>query len=138
MEQIVRVLVVEDERAFLLDAVKKIEETDNNFCVIETAINGLDALEKVECLKPDVIFTDVKMPLMDGVELLKKLREDNNDIPVVIVSGFSDYGYLKQAVTLSATDYLLKPLRKDELIPLLNRIKLDLKGKFLFIAKIIY
>ena len=128
MHQMIRVLVAEDERVFLLNTVSKIEQADPDFCVIETAINGKDALEKTLQLKPDVIFTDVKMPVMDGLEFLRALRDRNIRTPVIMISGYSDFDFLRQAVTLSATDYLLKPLREDELAKLLKKLKLNLQG----------
>lgn len=120
---IIRVFVVEDEPAILKNIIKKIEDADPDFKVVETAINGQEALKKIFRESPDIVFTDIRMPVMNGLELLGYLRGSFQDLPVVLVSGYSDFEYMKQAISFSAQEYLLKPVRAEEMKELLARIK---------------
>ena len=94
-EPMIRALVVEDEPMILKYIVKKINELDKGFEVIDTAINGQEALKKIYELRPDVVYTDIRMPVMDGIALVKNLRVSFPDMPVVILSGYSDFEYMQ-------------------------------------------
>jgi len=72
---------------------------------------------------PDVVFSDIKMPEMDGIELIARLQEMNPSILCVIVSGYSDFEYTRAAIRNNAVDYLLKPVNAEELAALLTRLE---------------
>jgi two-component system, response regulator YesN len=82
---------------------------------VETARNGVAALELAEAVKPDIVLTDVRMPKMDGLELTKKLRETQPECKVIFISGYSDKEYLKTAINLKAVSYIEKPLNVEEI-----------------------
>ena len=109
------VIVAEDEELLLNNLVHKIEKADPDFQVIGTAQTGAQALSLVEQMSPDVVFTDIKMPVMDGITLLTRIRDQFPFTKFVITSGFSDFEYAKKAITLKVSDYLLKPVDPDEL-----------------------
>lgn len=117
------VVVAEDEELLLNNLVKKIEKADEEFEVVGTAQTGDRAYELVESLDPDVIITDIRMPVMDGISLLTKVREQYPLTKFVITSGFSDFEYARSAINLKVSDYLLKPVDPDELSDILLRIK---------------
>ena len=123
------VIVAEDEELLLNNLVHKIEKADPEFQVIGTAQTGAQALTLVEQLSPDVVFTDIKMPVMDGITLLTKIRDQFPFTKFVITSGFSDFEYAKKAITLKVSDYLLKPVDPDELQNVLLKIKQELQIK---------
>ena len=109
---------------------------DWNCCGFEIAYeaqNGKAAWETIEKEKPDLVITDVKMPVMDGLELLSCIKKEYPIIRIIVLSGYNDFDYVKCAMRYGAVDYLLKPVDEDELIELLKRIKneidLEIKSK---------
>lgn len=104
------VIVAEDEELLLTNLVQKIQKADPDFQVAGTAQTGDQALALVEKLSPDLVITDIRMPVMDGITLLTKVREQFPFTKFIITSGFSDFEYAKKAITLKVSDYLLKPL----------------------------
>ena len=73
-------------------------------------MNGKQGLEIVREKNPDVILTDIRMPVMDGLQMLQELRNENNDTSAVILSGYEDFEYARSAMKLGVSDYILKPL----------------------------
>lgn len=120
------VLVVEDEPIILQDTVNEISNSDTNFQVIATATNGCDALSLYKELQPDLVITDIRMPIMDGLQLVEEVLELNPSQQIVILSGYNDFEYAQRGIKLGIKDYLLKPLDIDELIMLLNRLEKSL------------
>lgn len=119
------VIVAEDEELLLNNLVLKVGKADSDFQVIGTAQTGEQALALVEKMHPDLLITDIRMPVMDGIALLTKVRSQFPFIKFIITSGFSDFEYAKKAITLNVSDYLLKPIDPDELKTALNKIKRD-------------
>ena len=119
----VRICVAEDEPKILHNIVKKIEASGSEYVVVGTAITGRDALESVRTHHPDVLFTDIVMPMMDGLSLIACVKEIRPDIHVVIVSGYDDFDYARQALRFGVDDFLLKPLRADPLRETLRKIR---------------
>lgn len=89
--------------------------------VVAEASDGEYGYQLITSLRPDIIISDIKMPHLDGIELLKKLRGEKNNAKVIIISGFDDFMYTKSAIQLKANDYLLKPIRPEELNEQLER-----------------
>ena len=107
------VIVAEDEELLLNNLVHKIEKADPDFQVIGTAQTGAQALSLVEQMSPDVVFTDIKMPVMDGITLLTRIRDQFPFTKLVITSGFSDFEYAKKAITLIRTNSGMYSLRSN-------------------------
>lgn len=82
---------------------------------LDEAMNGKQAIEKIQTVCPDIIITDMKMPGMDGIGLLEVLGREYPDIPVIVLSGYQDFMYTRQAIKAKAIEYLLKPVDEDEL-----------------------
>lgn len=117
------VFLADDEIWVQIGLKKLIEKSEQPFRVIGEASNGVTTLEAVEEKKPDVLFTDIRMPGLGGIELLKKIREKNLDIKVVIISGYAEFEYAQKAVQMSAFDYLLKPVQQEKLDDVLRRLQ---------------
>lgn len=117
-----RTLVVEDEPYILAHLARKIESLDSRFQVVAKARHGLDALKIATQLEPDVVFSDVYMPRMDGIALSKELRALPKPPIVVIVSGFRDFDYAREAMRNGVQNYLLKPISDEELRGVLHEI----------------
>lgn len=122
-EKIIRTLVVEDEKRIAEGICAKIEELDSDFVVVGQALNGKEALEKIESLHPHVIFTDIAMPEMDGMELSRQIRKISPNTIIVIISGYSDFTYAQQSIRYGVFNYLLKPLQEDMLLETMFDIK---------------
>lgn len=103
------VIVVDDEEDIRHGIVRSIAWECLGFHVIGEAANGLRAVSLIEALAPDVVLTDIRMPGMDGVELMRYVRENHPQTQVVILSGYSDFTYMQSAIEHNAATYLLKP-----------------------------
>ena len=124
-----KVIVADDEKLIAKNIARRIEESSEAFRVIARAGSGTEALEQARELLPDVVFSDIKMPEMDGVELIAVLRKEHPSMLCVIVSGYSDFEYMKAAIQNSAVDYLLKPVNPEELKHLLQRLEATLLAR---------
>jgi two-component system response regulator YesN len=118
-----RIVIADDEEYVRELVAKNINQSQSEFEVVGKAENGLHAMELVLSSKPDILITDISMPFMDGLELIRKIQELDQSIKTVIISGYDDFSYAKQALTLGVTDYLLKPFLPSELFEVLNKIK---------------
>ena len=116
------VMVVEDEPIILQDTVQEINDSELGFQVKWTAYNGQDALEIIKRERPDVIFTDIRMPIMSGMEFIENVRKIYPSLHIVLLTGFSEFDYARQAIQFQVEDYLLKPLDADELRSILQKI----------------
>lgn len=120
-------IIVDDESGTHLLLKDAIEKLIGGFKVIGTFLNGAEAVEYLENNNNvDVILTDIKMPLMDGIELCKYVYENYSQTKMVIISGYSDFNYAKQAFKYNVTDYLLKAVDIKELAGVLKKIKSEL------------
>jgi two-component system response regulator YesN len=118
----VSLMVVDDEH-LVRQGIRHLLKDVPEFEVIATAENGRRAVEMASELNPEIILMDVRMPVMDGLEALERIRGTNPLSKVVILSGHSDFQYAQQALKLGASDYLLKPVSPDDLLAVLRRLK---------------
>jgi two-component system, response regulator YesN len=110
-----KVLIVDDEPLILNGIESIVNWEEMGLVIIGKALDGTKAIKIVENEKVDIIITDIKMPVMDGLELICKIRDKGFNIKFIILSGFNDFEYVKKAITLGIENYLLKPINKDEL-----------------------
>ncbi|MFI3214078.1 MAG: response regulator [Eubacteriales bacterium] len=123
------IVVAEDEELLLNNLIQKIENTKLNFKIIGKAQTGKTALKLVEELSPDILITDIKMPVMTGLELIEQVYQQFPFIKSIIVSGFSDFSYAKTALKFGVSNYLLKPIDPDELYQTLESLSITLTSK---------
>ncbi len=111
-----RVMIVDDE-PFIRQGLKQlIEASKFNYKVVTEAENGFEALEILRSNRVDLIFADIKMPGMTGLELIERIRKENlSDAHIVVLTGFADFEFARKAMRLKVTDYLLKPIQTAEL-----------------------
>ncbi len=117
-----RVIVVDDERIALKYICSIIEKKCPDYEVVATAEEGMEALQKVEEYQPDLVISDIKMPLMSGIDLVAEIHERHPDIYAVIVSGYSDFEYARSMMKLGVSDYILKPVVPSEMVKTLEKI----------------
>ena len=120
---LLRIMIVEDEPPInrLLQAL--IEACGSEYRIVASAYNGQEALDMIEEVQPDVVFTDVKMPCMDGLELTKQLHARCVGTLVVVISGYGDYQTVRAMLQQDVFDYLLKPVQPNVLNNLLQQIE---------------
>jgi two-component system, NarL family, response regulator DesR len=117
----IRVIIAEDQ-ALVRGALSALLELEGDIEVIFQAQNGLEALEQVRELLPDVILTDIEMPKMTGLELALEIKKHNLKTKVVIVTTFARAGYLRRALEAGATGYLLKDAPAADLAEAVRRV----------------
>jgi two-component system response regulator YesN len=116
------ILIVDDEAPIKRSLMKIIEKELQQLRVVSMADNGLEALGKIEELLPDLVISDVRMPVMDGMQLSRAIRARGYQTEIVMVSGYNEYAYLREALQQGVTDYLLKPVDPHEVALTLRRV----------------
>jgi two-component system response regulator YesN len=116
------ILLVEDEHAIRAGLKKLVEEVIQGFEVKWVAGNGKEAMDMLCGQVPDVLITDIRMSEWNGLQLIERLREKSSDLLVLLISGYSDFEYAKQAIRLGVLGYLLKPVDRVELTQYLSKI----------------
>lgn len=125
-EYCINVIVVEDEKLIAKNIAKHIEQDNPHFKVTNIFSNGADAWEHINEQPPQVVITDISMPIMDGIELVKRISESKNFIHCIILTGYADFTYAQSAVRYGVSDYLLKPVNSEELHQTLKKIELEI------------
>lgn len=119
----IKVVVAEDEPVIRAGLAAKIQEIDPDFLVVAEAEDGRAALEEVRTHRPQVVLTDIKMPVMDGMELIRQICLRHPTVKIVILSGYSDFTYTQQAIRYGVFNYLLKPVDEEALWDVLVSLK---------------
>lgn len=117
-----KVLIVEDEEMIRQGIVLTVDWAALDCVVVAEAANGVEALAAVDQWHPGLIITDLKMPQMDGIQLLTRLREQGNEAYVIILTAYDDFSYVQSALRLGAVDYLLKPFHDGDLESAVQRV----------------
>lgn len=104
-----KVLIVDDELLIRKGIIHSINWEKEGFQIIGEATNGEEALDLIETYRPHIVITDMVMPVMDGVELTKAIKEDYPQIEIIILSSFGDFDYVRSTFQLGISDYILKP-----------------------------
>jgi len=114
---------VDDEEIELEMMRDIIRWEDMGIYVVGTAVNGKDAMEKIQVIQPDIVLTDIQMPMMNGIELAKQVTAQFDWIKIVFLTGHDEFTYVKTALNVGAVGYLLKPLDLDEIDSVMLRVK---------------
>lgn len=124
-----KLLVVDDEYLVTDYVITLIQRNFKDIDIVGTASTGREAIEKAISLKPDIVFMDINMPGIDGIEAIKQIKETNNDIFFVILTAYEYFDYAKEALNLGVFEYLLKPINKAKLIDTINNLKVAIDKK---------
>lgn len=119
----INVIIVEDEPAIARGLSLLITQNYCDFQVLALCRNGKDGLQKILELKPDLIFTDISMPIMNGLDMIQELRSQKIQTHCVILTGYAEFEYARTAITLGVSDYLLKPISLDTLDRILTSFR---------------
>lgn len=111
-----RKLLIVDDEWLITDSLRSLEEWgERNIEVVGTAASGVEALAWLDKTALDMVITDIRMPDMDGLELLRQIYQRSPQIDVIIISGYEEFAYAKTALSYQAKGYILKPIDTDEL-----------------------
>jgi two-component system response regulator YesN len=120
-----KLMIVDDEPIILAGIRDMIEIENTAFTKIVTANDGIDALEKMAYFSPDLIITDIQMPEMDGLTLIREAQKKNVS-RFIILSGYDEFTYAREGIRLQVKEYLLKPINQLELAGLLKKIAIEI------------
>lgn len=118
----ISVFLVEDEFVVREGMKKNVNWADGNIKFLGEAADGELAYPLIQKLKPDIVITDIKMPFMDGLDLSRLIRKELPKTKIVILSGYGDFDYAKQAIGIGVTDYLLKPISPEKLLDAVRHV----------------
>lgn len=122
-------MILEDEPPIARSIKNFIEAANPLFKVVSCVYDGIEALPILESVKPDVIFTDIRMPVMDGITLISHIRETMPETIIVILSGYQEFEYARKSIQFGVFDYLLKPISVNILTSLLEKIAIEVQTK---------
>lgn len=119
----IRVFLVEDEMIIRNGVKRSIDWEKEGYEFVGEASDGELAYPLILKEKPDILITDIRMPFMDGLELSRLVKEELPDIKILILSGYDEFQYAKEAIKIGVTDYLLKPISQAQLLEALEQVK---------------
>lgn len=123
MYSLTKVLLVDDERLIRQGIIHYIDWTEKGFELIGEASNGKQALQIISENKPDIIITDIVMPVMNGIDFIEKVKKLYPEIGIIVLSSYGDFDYVRNTFKNGVTDYILKPeLSSDNLLQALERV----------------
>mgnify|MGYP006268366381 CR=1 FL=1 len=122
-----RLVVVEDEKWVRRAIIDEIDWQEGSFSLVGETSNGPDALTMCRNTRPDIVLSDIRIPGFDGLELISRISKELPMTRFVIISGHDEFDYARRAIRLGVTDYLLKPVRQREVMPILISIRNDLR-----------
>lgn len=123
-----RLMVVDDEDIVRRSLIKNIRWADYNFEVVADAASVKEALEKIEIYKPDLLITDIKMPEISGLELIKACKDRAPKLVTIILSAYDDFSYAQYALYYGVSGYLLKPIEKQALDELMHKVLREIRN----------
>ncbi|HOJ10449.1 MAG TPA: response regulator [Clostridiales bacterium] len=118
-----KVFIADDESMVVKSLKASIKWSEYGFEIVGEAYNGIEAYNEITSLKPDIVFTDIRMPGINGLELIKKVREENINTCFVVISGYAEFAYVQKALNYGALGFCLKPFDENEIIGVLNKAK---------------
>lgn len=123
------VIVVDDEKWSIVDLLNSVAWEARGFQIVAYFDRSTVALDRILADPPDVVFTDLRMPRMDGIELMRKARDAGLECEFVVISAFADFNSARKAIDVGVADYCLKPVNPEALSSLLEKLKKKLDKK---------
>ncbi|USB31789.1 response regulator [Paenibacillus sp. YPG26] len=117
-----RIVIVDDEVLIREGLARMIQKENIEFQITASRSDGQQVLDELDPNEIDVVITDIRMPQIGGLELIRELKESHPRVRTILMSGFTDFNYAREAIKYSAVEYLLKPINKDQLFELLYRL----------------
>ena len=121
-----RALLVDDE-IMIREGFKHLFDWEAHDCqVVGEAADGMEAMNQIDALQPDIVIMDINIPIMNGLKVIQCSRMKHPEIAFVIVSGYDDFSYCREALRLKITDYILKPVNYEEFGACIDNLKIAL------------
>ena len=124
-----KLMIVDDEQIEREGMAEFIPWGNYDIELSGTAWNGLDAFEQIQKDPPDIVLTDIKMPVMDGITLIEKIMENFPDIHIIVLSGYGEYEYTSKAMEYGVRHYILKPCDEEKIVSVLETVKEEIRKK---------
>ncbi|MFD2114649.1 response regulator [Paenibacillus yanchengensis] len=124
-----RAVIIEDEALIRKSLNKLVSESSFGIDVVGEGSNGVEGLQLAERVFPDLIITDIKMPLMNGLEVIKNVKSSGIHCQFIILSGYGDFSFAQEAIHYGVSDYLLKPIRPEQLMQTLHKVKMEFEKR---------
>ena len=115
-------VVLADDHVLVRDGIKALLEDQKGITVIDEASNGIEALEVINQNKPDILIVDIRMPEMNGIEVVREMSKSYKDVKTLVLSMHDSEEYVVQAIQAGADGYLLKGASKEEFLKALNKV----------------
>ncbi|MBD3921629.1 response regulator [Paenibacillus sp. PR3] len=117
-----KMLIVEDERWEREGLVDFLDWSSMGISEIETAVDGIDGFDKAMQWEPDIVITDIQMPGMNGIEMANRIKERQPAVRIVVLTGYDDFNFARDALRFGAVDYVLKPVEEEEMLSTMTRV----------------
>ena len=125
-----KLILVEDEIETLENIVRNIDWETCGFTLAGKALSGQEALSLADQIKPDLIITDIRMPYMDGFEMIKRMHEKDSSVCYLIISGHDEFDYAQTALQYGVLDYIIKPVTREIVEKSLNKARAHLDKQY--------
>lgn len=124
-----KLLIVDDEEIEREGMAQFIPWQDYDIELVGTAANGVEGLDKIQACKPDIVLTDIKMPVMDGLEMIRRAGVDFPELEFIVLSGYGEYEFTSQAMAAGIRHYILKPCDEEKISKIIELVKAEIDGK---------
>ena len=125
----ITVLIVDDEITVLQGLKNLFDWEKNGYAIVGAAMDGISALNQAFEIRPDIVLMDINMPLMSGLDVVSRIRESLPRTVTIMISGYSDAHYMRQAIRHGVFDYILKPISFEDLSETLERARMHILGE---------
>jgi len=123
-----KILIVDDEKYEAVLMEKCVDWQHDGFEIVGSAQNAREAMALFTQTEPDIVLCDINMPVINGLELSRRMKEQRPDVHIIIVTGYREFEYAKQAVEIGIEKYILKPIQADELLKTVDKIRKESAG----------
>src|SRR5690625_3811008 len=120
-----KVLIIDDEPIIREGLKNVISWNEYGYEICDVGVDGRDGLNKIRSHQPDLILLDIRMPGLSGIDLVKQVRKENNQVKIIILTAYSSFSYAKELMGYGIESYLLKPIDEHELVEILKKISLE-------------
>ncbi len=126
---IMKLMIIDDEKWVRISIKNQIHWDKLSLKLIDETDNGNRGLQCCKIHKPEIVLTDIRMPGLSGIDIMREVAEINPETLFIVISGYGEFNYVQQALKLGAFDYLLKPIKEEVINPILSRAKAKILAK---------
>ena len=124
-----KLLIVDDEKIEREGMANLIPWDHYDIELVGAAWNGVEGLRMIEKERPEIVITDIKMPVLNGIELIKKVKVNFPEVEFIVLSGYGEYEYTSQAMEQGVRHYILKPCDEEKIVQILDKVKEEIKAR---------